>query len=32
MKNTLFYTLLTAAATVAYVLVSRKMEDKRDFR
>ncbi len=32
MKNTLFYTLLTALATVGYVLISRKMEDKRDFR
>lgn len=32
MKNTLLYTLLTAVATVAYVLISRKMEDKRDFR
>lgn len=32
MKNTLLYTLLTAAATVVYVLLSRKMEDKRDFR
>ncbi len=32
MKNTLFYTLLTVVATIAYVFVSRKMEDKRDFR
>lgn len=32
MKNTLFYTLLTIIATIFYVLVSRKLEDKRDFR
>ncbi|MBM7678548.1 hypothetical protein JOD18_003619 [Gracilibacillus alcaliphilus] len=32
MKNTLLYTLITAVATIGYVLISRKMEDKRDFR
>ncbi len=32
MKNTLLYTLLTAVATIAYILISRKVEDTRDFR
>ena len=32
MKNTVLYALITAAATVGYVLISRKMEDNRDFR
>mgnify|MGYP001214714981 CR=1 FL=1 len=32
MKNTLLYTLLAAAGMFLYAMISRKMEEKRDWR
>ncbi|RCW66384.1 hypothetical protein DFR57_109104 [Saliterribacillus persicus] len=32
MKNTLLFTLVTIVSTIAYVVVSRSIEETRDFR